>query len=445
MDRSRTSRQTSSRTSPRFTAYHTQLRAAMRLHLPASGLPLICGDGRVRWSDRLLVIAAVLMAWHPAGTLREAFAAGREAVVAMYPTRKRPGTHLAGFLKALQTRSADVLTRLVAELRRKTQQHSAKCWRFKEWVVLGVDGSRINCPRSAANEQAFGCAGRSKTAPQQLLVTLFHVASGLPWAWRRARGDGSERGLLREMLPELPERTLLLADAGFTGYELLRDLNAARHAFVVRAGRNVPLLKDLGCAVRQHDSLVSLWPLDQRRQPPLTLRLVTLRRGGKRAAVLTNVLDEAELSDAEIGRLYSQRWTIEVMYRSLKQTMGKRTLRSDAPAAAGVELDWAMVGLWLLGLMTVAQAGLSRAWSPARALQAVRTAMRRARQRGGARRLARELRRAVQDGYRRTKSKTARGWPHKKTERPPGLPRIRMATSEEVTAAQRLNDAKPAA
>ncbi|QOJ15726.1 MAG: hypothetical protein HRU75_14220 [Planctomycetia bacterium] len=68
--------------------------------------------------------------------------------------------------------------------------------------MLGVDGSRVNCPRTRANEQAFGCAGKQRTAPQQLLVTLYHVASNLPLARAaRTRGDGSERDLLLSMLP----------------------------------------------------------------------------------------------------------------------------------------------------------------------------------------------------------------------------------------------------
>jgi len=405
-----------SRTSTRFEAYQVQLRLAMRAGFPAIGLPLMSDDRRRRWTDRLLVMAALLTVWHSGGTLREAFAGAREALVGMYPTRRRPGRHLEGFLKALRTRSGALLKLLVDALRRRTQRLTGGQWRWKGWVVLGVDGSRINCPRSAANEKALGCAGKCKTAPQLLLVTLFHVFSGLPWGWRRDRGDAGERGLLRAQLSDLPENTLLLADAGFTGYELLGDLSAAGHAFVVRAGRNVRLLRKLGFAVRERGSCVYVWPQERRGQPPLVLRLVSLHDGRRGVALLTNVLDEETLSDADVAALYRRRWSIEVMYRSLKQTLGKRTLRGDTPRTAEIELDWAMAGLWLLGLMTVRQAGLRRAWSPARALQAVRCALRRARHRGGARRLAKMLRHAVYDHYRRLRPKAARDWPHKKTE-----------------------------
>ena len=45
--------------------------------------------------------------------------------------------------------------------------------RVGRWAVFGVDGSRVECPRTKANEAAFGSAGRRKTGPQQFLTTLF--------------------------------------------------------------------------------------------------------------------------------------------------------------------------------------------------------------------------------------------------------------------------------
>ena len=426
--------------SDRYVEYQTQLLAAMRAQLPCRGLPLLSPDQRVRWSDRLLVIAALLMAWTPATRLQEAFAGVRETLVAMYSTRRRPGADLSGFLKALRKRSAVLLTRVTQTLRERTRQQAGESWRWKRWVVLGVDGSRINCPRTGANEQAFGCAGKSRTAPQQLLLTLFHVATGLPWAWRRERGDASERGLLRDLLGELPEQMLLLADAGFTGYDLLRMLDNAGHAFVVRAGRNVSLLRKLGYSVRERRGTVYLWPGKQRRQTPLVLRLVQLQAGRRRMALLTNVLDEATLSDAEMAELYRRRWTIEVMFRSLKQTLGKRTLRAETPALAQCELDWALAGLWMLGLMTLAETGVRLGWSPAGALSVVRLAMENRRRRVGARRLRLLLRTARPDSYTRHGPKATRDWPHKKRERPPGTPKIRMATQPEITAAKQLRN-----
>jgi len=210
----------------------------------------------------------------------------------------------------------------------------------------------------------------------------------------------------------------------------------------------VHLLRKLGYAFKEHDGIVYLWPQDHRDGQPLVLRLVVVHDGRGAMYLLSSMLDETLLSDRQIASMYRLRWGIEVMYRSLKQTMGKRKMRSDAPDQARVELDWAMTGLWLLGLMAVEQ--IVRAghppgcWSVANALRAVRQAIRQLEVttcHGG---LFGQLSRAVKDRYHRRGPKAARDWPRRKNERPPGAPRIRMAKKSEVRKAQQLR-AKEAA
>lgn len=309
-------------------------------------------------------------------------------------------------------------------------------------MLMAVDGSRIDCPRTAANEEALGCAGRKKTGPQQMLTTVFHLATGLIWDWRRGPGKSSERGHLREMIETLPKQTLLLADAGFTGYDLLRGLCEAGHDFIVRVGANVTLLQKLGYTVREHDGIVYLWPKAKQDRAPMVLRLVEVWDGRRRMSLITSVLDEAALSDAAIAALYGRRWLVEVSFRSLKQTMGRRKMLSHTPRNAEVELDWSVVGLWLLGLMVARQVcrrDRGRC-SIAGALRAVQGAMRRKTSRPPKGGLRGALRKAVVDRYVRKRPKKARNWPHKKKEKPPGVPNIRTAEKAEVQKAQRLRE-----
>jgi hypothetical protein len=420
--------------------YQTELQKAMGQFLPHRGVPLMSDDGRVRWTDRLLALTAILMTWTTEPTLQDAFAAARGVAVEMYDSRRRPGRTFAGFAKAWARVSLRLLEAVGSHLRQAVQRIAGGAWRWKKWVLMAADGTRIDCPRTVANERAFGCAGKPGTGPQMLLTTLFHLATGLPWAWRRGRGDGSERGHLEAMLSLLPLNILLVADAGYVGYEMLRTLMAAGHDFVIRVGRNVRLLRNLGYDVRERGDTVYLWPQGRRRHdPPLVLRLVWVQTGRRRMALLTSVLDGRCLRDAEVAALYRMRWGIELLYRSLKQTMQCRKMLSERPEHALLELDWAMMGLWLVGLMT-AQAAPKKAgpcpWSLAKALRVVRGAMRRVgrvRPAGGLRRL---LRGAVRDRYVRHRPKAARYWPRKKTESPPGLPKIRTATHAERLKAQ---------
>lgn len=422
--------------------YHNDLLKAIGRYLPKRGVPLIEQDRRVRWTDRMLVVAAIVMSWCQASVVGDAFEAARDAVVSMYRSRRRPGKSLTGFLSALRGRSSALLGIVAPTLRQAVVRASGSYWRLGPWVFMGVDGSRVECPRTAANERAFGCGGKKKTTPQQWVTTIFHVASGLLWDWRRGRADAAERTHLRRMIGGLPQRTLLLADAGFTGFDLLGRLLSAGHDFIVRVGSNVWLLQRLGYRLQEHDGIVYLWPANQRRRQPLTLRLVVVRDRGKAMYLLTSVLSRAALTDSEIAGIYRWRWGIEVLYRSLKQTMGKRKMRSDSPKLARVELDWAMVSLWLLGLLAAEEttrAGQEPGqWSVALALRAVRRAMQRlevATTKGG---LFSQLARATKDRYTRRRKKEARNWPRKKTEKPPGAPQMRIATRAQVRQAQAI-------
>ena len=232
----------------------------------------------------------------------------------------------------------------------------------------------------------------------------------------------------------------MLMDAGFPGYVLLRSMLALGHDFIVRVGNNVHLLRGLGWEYELKGSIVYLWPEHRRRRPPLRLRLVEVKAKGKIIHLLTSVLGTAALKDEEVAFLYRLRWGVEGMYRTFKRTLEHHKMRSDTPWRAKVELDWYMVGLWMLGLMTLEAIGprrrLELRWSAAGAISCVRGAIRNARRprhNGG---LRWQLRNAVQDSYVRRGPKRARNYPRKKTEIPPGPPRIRMATRAEVKAAQ---------
>ena len=351
----------------------------------------------------------------------------------MYKSRKRPGQTAKGFLKALLANGP----RLVGLLKRHLQKQSIRCagsrWKTGRWVGLAVDGSRVDCPRTVANQQAFGCGGRCKTAPQQWTTHVYHVASGLLWDYRKGPADDSERGQLRQMLAGLPKSALLLMDAGFTGFELLRSIVALGRDFIVRVGANVTLLRGLEYEVEPDGAAVWLWPKgEQGRESPLRLRKVEFISHGRKVCLLTSVMSHGRLSDAEVKQWYRLRWQIEVQYRSLKQTMRHRKLLSDSPKMAEAELDWAILGLWLLELMLVGSRrwGRSARYSVARGLRAVRRAMSwTGRVPAGG--VAGQLRRAVQDTYARDRPKKARDWPHKKNEPPCGFPTIRTATDAE--------------
>lgn len=359
------------------------------------------------------------------------------------------GESYGGFTKMLASASPTLVPGLVRRFQSVMRERAGTHWLCRGWCAFAADGTRIETPRTAANEAGLGCAGRDKSAPQVSLTSLWHLGLGLPWDFRVGRGLDSERRQLEDMLGDLPARSLIVADAGFCGYATCRRILEAGRSFLLRVGGNVTLLTRLGYDVEERDGLVSLWPETFRDEPPLTLRLIVLRRGKQTIHLLTNALEAADLSDEDASALYELRWGIEVGYRSYKQTLDRRTLLGRTPATCVAEAQWTMLGLWLLGLLCVSRQSARheepRRWSPAKARDAVRRAVRSStpsqrRRRSRHAGLDAALRRARHDAYVRRRSKTARNYPRKKKEKPPGPPKIKPATSRQLLKAKQLRD-----
>ena len=311
---------------------------------------------------------------------------------------------------------------------------------------------RIEVPRTAANQEALGvdlqrtrrqgrrrCVDQKKAdSPSIWLTTLWHVGAGLPWAWQRGTSTSSERDHLRQLLAQLPEHSLLTADAGFTGYEFWKDLLAARHDFLIRVGRNVRLLRQLG-VFRESAGRVYLWPETAvlRHQPPLVLRLVVAHGGRHPIYLVTSVLSGRALSDRQLIELYRARWGIEVFYRTFKQTFGRRKLRCGRPDNALLELDWSLVALWAACLYAKYQqaqrgADVTRT-SAAGVLRILRRAIHDVHLP-----IASLVAAALVDSYNRS-VKDSRDYPKKKSNFPGHSPPIiRIATKKLVRKAQQL-------
>jgi hypothetical protein len=394
-----------------------------------------------KWSPKLLACVALLLSWIEGVSLTDRFWAARAAVAEMFPSLPRVGKTYQGLIKALLLHGAWLLDWLAVRLRTRMQE-MCSCWSVLGVVAFAVDGSRVECPRTAANQEKLKCAGRKKTGPQLSLTTIYHMGSGCPWDFRIGPGIESERTHLRAMLAALPPGATIVADAGFIGYELLKDILASGRHVIFRVGANVRLLRKLGYAQVEDDGTVYLWPdkVQKKDQAPLVLRLIQLQGGHHPVIVVTDVMSQEALSMEQVGVLYRMRWGIEVFYRSLKQTLARRKMRSAAPAQAKMELSWAFMGLWILSFMgahaVVAAGKTPYSLSIALALRCIRRAI------AGRMRprtcLARQLAAALKDSYVRTHSKNAHDWPRKKNQTPPGAPKILPATAEQVQHAKEL-------
>lgn len=355
------------------------------------------------------------------------------------------GTSYDGWVNALCRESPRLVPHVIDRLRREMIQME-DYQHVGRWVGFGADGSDVACPRTLANQEAMSGSGQPDGMPQMLVTTLYHLRLGLPWALRVGSTRVSERAHLRSMIGELPGRSLLVADAGFLGYELACELVEKKRHFLLRVGGNVHLLRELGYDAEVEGTTVYLWPAKQQRdeESPLKLRLIVVKDEEKQPVYLvTSVLDEDALTDEEASELYRARWGVEVFYRTTKQTMEHATIRSRTPEHCYEEMTWSIIGVWLLGLMTMRETIAAKNdpsdWSPAASRNTVRRVLR---QLSPGYRSHASLRSVLagclKDNYQRSGSKASRNYPRKKHQKPPNPPKFKSATTKQLLVAQQL-------
>ena len=422
-------------------SYRTELTAEFDAAFPPSLFHRMPSHGNEQWTPRMVVWVSVIMFWVSGNTLQEQFSAARRIVKFLKPHWRVPASY-AGFVAA-QVRWWPLLGPALIGRLRPAEVSAGATWRVLGWLVLAVDGSRFECPRTRANEQGLGCAGREKTAPQIFQTLLQHVGTGLPWDYRLGPGTDSERRHLDEMLADLPEKTLLTADAGFISYDLCAQLIDARMFFVLRIGGNKTLLENLEGEEHPDERIVYLWPDDARSKPPLKVRRICFASaGGLPVVLITNVLDPQILSDADAQQIYQSRWGIEVYFRHLKQTMDFMRLKSRTPATALNEHHWRLLSFWMLQRMAVREqiaAGQDpRRFSAATARRQIRDVLQLMQQGTYETPLSQRWRKTQTDSYKRRGPKATGHWPRKKQEHPPHPPKTRPAKASEIHKAKQL-------
>jgi len=217
------------------------------------------------WTPQPLAWSAVLMAWGEQAGLTERF-----RVIMAFCKRVCPhwklGSSYDGWVQALTRESPRLLPAVLKRLRQAMREMKLRL-PPQRWQALAVDGTTAVCPGACENQQAMGSKGKRGGMPLVALTVLFDLQLGLPWDFRVGPGTDSERGHLLDMIEELGQ--LLVADAGFIGYDFCRRLMAHGKHFLLRVGANVHLLKDLGYKCQVQGETVYLWPGDQQSRTSL--------------------------------------------------------------------------------------------------------------------------------------------------------------------------------
>jgi len=388
-----------------------------------------------RWQPQSLLFVLLTLTWCGGDSSAERFETARAFYVALYQKRRRPGTTCEGFHKALARVPLPALRLVAAAVRRRLALLFAARLQVSGFVPIGCDGSRVACPRSAELEQRLGGGSKDQSPPMLWVTALVHLPPGLLWSWRLGNGTASERDHLRHLVAALPRGALLVADAGYVGYDLLRALRAAGQSFLIRLTSRAPLyVPDKSTLKRYREGLVYYWPraMQKKGLPPIPVRVLRLR--GQKADVwlITDVLEEPRLPRKTASQFYRWRWRNECLFRTYKRTLGKVKLVSRTVALVHRELEGSLLAVQLLlgqGALALQQAGEQRLLpSPRQIVLAIRAEIRDVvgRYLGPRQRQTywRRLQQARGDTRRRRTNKVRRPWPGREPHRPPGAPKI---------------------
>lgn len=432
-----------------------QLHHALTWALDTRLFANLSTHGNTTWTFPHFILLTIFWVWSECSTLTKAFDHASGLCKSLLGTAVF--NSYTGFSAALKTWTPTLIPLLWKCLHTRMAAVADRHWRIGQWLPLAVDGSRTSTPRTRKNEKALaapnygrGTKARSRrkwknkkrrskklsqpVLPQIWLTLLWHMGLKMPWAWQCGPSNSSERHHFATMLEtlEFPTQTLFCGDAGFVGYDLWRGIADRGHHFLIRVGSNIRLLRRLG-TVKDRGDQVYFWPnaAAAKNEPPLRLRLLKFQTGKCVMFAVTNVLSEQQLTDVQSAKVYRARWGVEVQFRSLKQTFGRSKLHSRTPTCAYAELEWSLLGLWLVQLLTVSEqipAGIGpERISVSVAVQVFRDAM----SRRCAWSLQKKLCSAVKDEYKRQSKKAARYRPKLKDNPAAGKPIVMNATAEQ--------------
>src|SRR3954454_22517101 len=143
---------------PRATApapHHQDLKAVLDWLTADADFTAVRFRDTCTWTPRSLACTALLWAWSAETTLIERFTAARKiALVALGLDAPTAATYHA-FLKLLRVWTAALVLALVVVLRRRMREDLGERFTTAGFAAFGVDGSRLQLPRTASNEGRF--------------------------------------------------------------------------------------------------------------------------------------------------------------------------------------------------------------------------------------------------------------------------------------------------
>ncbi len=215
--------------------------------------------------------------------------------------------------------------------------------------LVAIDGTTLDVADTAVNDEFFGRPGVNKgeksAFPQARMVALAECGTHAIFDAEIGPYTTSELAMSKPLVDRLEPGMLMLADRGFTGFDLWQQAIATGADLIWRAKSNtkprrIETLDDGSwlAELRKNNS-----KLDSEH---VVIRVVEYHIDDGSGTELgpfrlfTTLLDPNEVSAVELADTYRQRWEIESAFGELKthQRGSKVVLRSKSPALVEQEI-----------------------------------------------------------------------------------------------------------
>lgn len=218
---------------------------------------------------------------------------------------------------------------------------------YKNRLLVAMDGSKLDVADTEENtnyfgKQKYGSSNGLKgegAFPLMRFLSLVEVGTHVIFETVYSKFSTSEFTLGKMILEKVKPNMLVLADRMFFTYETLKITVEKGADLLWRIKKNtkfkiVERLPDGSCLAKIYPSERD-WKKDS---SGIIVRLIEYRIKGKQELyrLVTTMLDQIEAPAEELAALYSERWTVEIVYDELKNhTREKKVfLKSKTPDLA---------------------------------------------------------------------------------------------------------------
>jgi hypothetical protein len=198
-------------------------------------------------------------------------------------------------------------------------QHCVKTWHG--FVVLAIDGSKIQLPSDPKLKDIFGTVGRNDSAVTAQSSVLYDVLNGYVLDANCQPISVDERTMAMEHLEQLEEicpnhKKLILFDRGYPSFDLIKECIFNDTTFVMRVKTKFNCEIDnlaLGC---------NNFILEKNNEESIKVRVIKFKlpKSEETETLITNLFDYS-LGIEDFQKLYFQRWPIEVQFGNSKHKL----------------------------------------------------------------------------------------------------------------------------